>query len=144
MGGGSENDETNVLSALLSNKLKAKNSLVVYSKSEYQNIINSIGAEREVNIKYSVAGEINSYVMRKKFSHETIIDENTKVFEFKAKMDLDFNGSSSTIVALVMRGADEVRIITDLDDKKILKDDYAIVVTLDQEAEKSLETVILE
>ena len=139
-----ENDETNVLSALLSNKLKAKNSLVVYSKSEYQNIINSIGAEREVNIKYSVAGEINSYVMRKKFSHETIIDENTKVFEFKAKMDLDFNGSSSTIVALVMRGADEVRIITDLDDKKILKDDYAIVVTLDQEAEKSLETVILE
>ena len=43
-----------------------------------------------------------------------------------------------------MRGADEVRIITDLDDKKILKDDYAIVVTLDQEAEKSLETVILE
>ena len=68
----------------------------------------------------------------------------TKVFEFKAKRDLDFNGSSSTIVALVMRGADEVRIITDLDDKKILKDDYAIVVTLDQEAEKSLETVILE
>ena len=30
------------------------------------------------------------------------------------------------------------------EDKKILKDDYAIVVTLDQEAEKSLETVILE
>ena len=43
-----------------------------------------------------------------------------------------------------MRGVEEVRIITDLDDKKILKDDYAIVVTLDQEAEKSLETVILE
>ena len=53
-------------------------------------------------------------------------------------------GSSSTIIALVMRGAKEVRIITELDDKKILKDDYAIVVTLDQEAEKSLETVILE
>ncbi|MBT4634421.1 hypothetical protein HOB96_03135, partial [bacterium] len=38
-----DDDEINVLSALLSNKLKAKNSLVVYSKSEYQNVINSIG-----------------------------------------------------------------------------------------------------
>ena len=61
---------------------------MVYSKSKSQNVINSIGAEREINTKFSVSGEINSYLMRKSYSHETIVDENTKIFEFKAKEDL--------------------------------------------------------
>ena len=140
-----EDDEINVLSALLSNKLKAKNSLVVYSKSEYQNIINSIGAEREVNVKYSVVGEINSYIMRKKFAHETIIDEHTKIFEFKSSRDISLKDELDSIVlALIIRGSDSVEYITDLDDRKIKKDDYAIVVTLNQDAEKKLESIILE
>ena len=140
-----DDDEINVLSALLSNKLKAKNSLVVYSKSEYQNIINSIGAEREVNVKYSVAGEINSYIMRKKFAHETIIDENTKVFEFKSKRNISLKDETENIVlALLIRGKENNNFVTDLDDRLIAEDDYAIVVTLDQDSEKRLESLILE
>ena len=140
-----DDDEINVLSALLSNKLKAKNSLVVYSKSEYQNIINSIGAEREENVKYSVAGEINSYIMRKKFAHETIIDENTKVFEFKSKRNISLKDETENIVlALLIRGKENNNFVTDLDDRLIAEDDYAIVVTLDQDSEKRLESLILE
>jgi len=140
-----EDDEINVLSALLSNQLKAKNSLVVYSKSEYQNIINSIGAEREINIKYSVAGEINSYIMRKKFAHETIIDEDTKIFEFRSKRAISLKDEPENIIlAMIIRGEELDSFITDLDDRVISENDYAIVVTLDQDAEKRLESLILE
>jgi trk system potassium uptake protein len=140
-----DDDEINVLSALLSNKLKAKNSLVVYSKSEYQNVINSIGAEREINTKYSISGEINSYIMRKSYSHETIVDENTKIFEFKAKEDLEVEKISSDIsLAFVIRNTKDGSLILDPEDGIAIKGDYVIAVTLNSDAEKSLESKILK
>ncbi|MBT3795045.1 hypothetical protein HOG00_01055 [bacterium] len=140
-----DDDEINVLSALLSNKLKAKNSLVVYSKSEYQNVINSIGAEREINTKYSISGEINSYIMRKSYSHETIVDENTKIFEFKAKEDLAVEKISSDIsLAFVIRNTKDGSLILDPEDGIAIKGDYVIAVTLNSDAEKSLESKILK
>ena len=140
-----DDDEINVLSALLSNKLKAKNSLVVYSKSEYQNAINSIGAEREINTKYSISGEINSYIMRKSYSHETIVDENTKIFEFKAKEDLAVEKISSDIsLAFVIRNTKDGSLILDPEDGIAIKGDYVIAVTLNSDAEKSLESKILK
>ena len=140
-----DDDEINVLSALLSNKLKAKNSLVVYSKSEYQNVINFIGAEREINTKFSVSGEINSYLMRKSYSHETIVDENTKIFEFKAKEDLAVEKIYEDIsLAFVLREKDDETLILDPDEGKVLKGDYVIAVTLSSDAEKALESKILE
>lgn len=139
-----DDDEINVLSALLSNKLKAKNSLVVYSKSEYQNVINSIGAEREINTKFSISGEINSYLMRKQYSHETIVDENTKIFEFEAKEELDIKNISDDIsLAFILRETQNGRIIIDPEDDKIAKGDYVIAVTLNSQAEKDLESKIL-
>ena len=139
-----DDDEINVLSALLSNKLKAKNSLVVYSKSEYQNVINSIGAEREINTKFSISGEINSYLMRKQYSHETIVDENTKIFEFEAKEELDIKNISDDIsLAFILRETQNGRVIIDPEDDKIAKGDYVIAVTLNSQAEKDLESKIL-
>ena len=139
-----DDDEINVLSALLSNKLKARNSLVVYSKSEYQNVINSIGAEREINTKFSISGEINSYLMRKQYSHETIVDENTKIFEFEAKEELDIKNISDDIsLAFILRETQNGRIIIDPEDDKIAKGDYVIAVTLNSQAEKDLESKIL-
>ena len=83
--------------------------------------------------------------MRKKFAHETIIDEDTKIFEFKSSRDISLKDELDSIVlALIIRGSDSVEYITDLDDRKIKKDDYAIVVTLNQDAEKKLESIILE
>jgi Trk K+ transport system NAD-binding subunit len=138
-------DENNVLSALLSNNLKAKNSLVVYSKSEYQNVINSIGAEREINTKYTVAGEINSYIMRKDVSHETIVDENTKIFEFRPEEDIDIESISTNIVlAFVIRGDDSPLYISNPEDGVAKKGDYVIAVTLDSDAERDLESKILK
>ena len=138
-------DENNVLSALLSNNLKAKNSLVVYSKSEYQNVINSIGAEREINTKYTVAGEINSYIMRKDVSHETIVDENTKIFEFRPEEDIDVESISTNIVlAFVIRGDDSPLYISNPEDGVAKKGDYVIAVTLDSDAERDLESKILK
>jgi len=140
-----DDDENNVLSALLSNKLKAKNSLVVYSKSEYQNVINSIGAEREINTKYTVAGEINSYIIRKDVSHETIVDENTKIFEFRPEEDIDIEGISKNIVlAFVIRGDDSPLYISNPEDGLVKKGDYVIAVTLDSNAERDLESKILK
>jgi trk system potassium uptake protein TrkA len=140
-----DDDENNVLSALLSNNLKAKNSLVVYSKSEYQNVINSIGAEREINTKYTVAGEINSYIMRKDVSHETIVDENTKIFEFRPEEDIDIESISTNIVlAFVIRGDDSPLYISNPEDGVAKKGDYVIAVTLDSDAERDLESKILK
>ncbi len=140
-----DDDENNVLSALLSNKLKAKNSLVVYSKSEYQNVINSIGAEREINTKYTVAGEINSYIIRKDVSHETIVDENTKIFEFRPEEDIDIEGISKNIVlAFVIRGDNSPLYISNPEDGLVKKGDYVIAVTLDSNAERDLESKILK
>ena len=140
-----DDDEINVLSALLSNKLKAKNSLVVYSKSEYQNVINSIGAEREINTKYSISGEINSYIMRKNYSHETIVDEDTKIFEFEAQEDLNIEGISSNIsLAFVIRNNELKDLVCDPEKGIAKKGDYVICVTLNSEAEKDLESKILK
>ena len=140
-----DDDEINVLSALLSNKLKAKNSLVVYSKSEYQNVINSIGAEREINTKFSISGEINSYLMRKKYSHETIVDENTKIFEFEAKEDLSVEKISENIsLAFVIRDSKEGSQILDPENGIAIKGDYVVAVTLSSDAETDLESKILE
>ena len=140
-----DDDEINVLSALLSNKLKAKNSLVVYSKSEYQNVINSIGAEREINTKYSISGEINSYIMRKNYSHETIVDEDTKIFEFEAQEDLNIEGISSNIsLAFVIRNNELKDLVCDPEKGIAKKGDYVICVTLNPDAEKDLESKILK
>ena len=140
-----DNDEINVLSALLSNKLKAKNSLVVYSKSEYQNVINRIGVEREINTKYSVSGEINSYIMRKGFSHETIVDENTKIFEFECHEDIDIEAISENIsLGFIIREDNPPKYISNPEDGIVKKGDYAIVVTLDADAERNLESKILK
>jgi hypothetical protein len=83
--------------------------------------------------------------MRKKFAHETIIDENTKVFEFKSKRNISLKDETENIVlALLIRGKENNNFVTDLDDRLIAEDDYAIVVTLDQDSEKRLESLILE
>ncbi len=143
-------DEINVLSALLSSKLKAKNSLVVYSKSEYQNVINSIGAEREINTKFTVAGEVCTYIittgkMGKKGFHETIVDENTKIFEFKCEEDLKVEKIAENIsLAFIIRDGKEVTYITDPDEDMAQKGDLVIAVTLDAESESSLESKILK
>lgn len=139
-----DDDEINVLSALLSNKLKAKNSLVVYSKSEYQNVINSIGAEREINTKFSISGEINSYLMRKSYSHETIVDENTKIFEFEAKENLAVENITENIsLAFIIRATNNGSAIIDPEDGIAMKGDYVIAVTLSPDAETDLESKIL-
>ena len=140
-----DDDEINVLSALLSSKLKAKNSLVVYSKSEYQDVINSIGAEREINTKYSVSGEINSYIMRKSFSHETIIDENTKIFEFECHEDINIEAISENIsLAFIIRKDNPPQYISNPEKGIAKKGDYVVVVTLDADAERNLESKILK
>ena len=117
----------------------------IYSNSEYQNVINSIGADREINTKFSVSGDINSYLMRKSYSHETIVDENTKIFEFKAKEDLAVEKIYEDIsLAFVLREKDDETLILDPDEGKVLKGDYVIAVTLSSDAEKALESKILE
>ena len=92
-----------------------------------------------------MAGEINSYIMRKKFAHETIIDEDTKIFEFRSKRPISLKDEPENIIlAMIIRGEELDSFITDLDDRVISENDYAIVVTLDQDAEKRLESLILE
>ena len=46
------------------------------------------------------------------------------------------------MLALLIRGKENNNFVTDLDDRLIAEDDYAIVVTLDQDSEKRLESLI--
>ena len=83
--------------------------------------------------------------MRKSYSHETIVDENTKIFEFKAKEDLAVEKISSDIsLAFVIRNTKDGSLILDPEDGIAIKGDYVIAVTLNSDAEKSLESKILK
>tara|TARA_B100000131_G_scaffold249891_1_gene243213 strand:- start:435 stop:1817 length:1383 start_codon:yes stop_codon:yes gene_type:complete len=143
-------DEINVLSALLSSKLKARNSLVVYSKSEYQNVINSIGAEREINTKFTVAGEVCTYIittgkMGKKGFHETIVDANTKIFEFRCEEDVNVEEIAENIsLAFTIKEGEETQYLTNPKEGMAQKGDLVIAVTLDAKSESSLESKILK
>ena len=135
---------------MLSSKLKARNSLVVYSKSEYQNVINSIGAEREINTKFTVAGEVCTYIittgkMGKKGFHETIVDANTKIFEFRCEEDISVEEIAENIsLAFTIKEGEETQYLTNPKEGMAQKGDLVIAVTLDAKSESSLESKILK
>ena len=83
--------------------------------------------------------------MGKKGFHETIVDENTKIFEFKCEEDLKVEKIAENIsLAFIIRDGKEVTYITDPDDDMAQKGDLVIAVTLDAESESSLESKILK
>jgi hypothetical protein len=83
--------------------------------------------------------------MRKNYSHETIVDEDTKIFEFEAQEDLNIEGISNNIsLAFVIRNNESKDLVCDPEKGIAKKGDYVICVTLNPDAEKDLESKILK
>ena len=83
--------------------------------------------------------------MRKSFSHETIIDENTKIFEFECHEDINIEAISENLsLAFIIRKDNPPQYISNPEKGIAKKGDYVVVVTLDADAERNLESKILK
>lgn len=76
-------DENNVLSALLAKNLGAKKTVVLYGKSDYIGVIESIGVDRAISVRLATANEILSYLHLRGVAHVALVEEGkAEVLEF--------------------------------------------------------------
>ncbi len=76
-------DENNVLSALLAKSLGAKKSIVLYTKADYINVIESIGVSRALSVRLATANEILSFLHLGGVAHVVLVEEGkAEVLEF--------------------------------------------------------------
>ncbi|HEX3037156.1 MAG TPA: Trk system potassium transporter TrkA [Thermodesulfobacteriota bacterium] len=110
-------DENNVLSALLAKNLGAKKAAVLYTKSDYIDVIEAIGVDRAVSVRLSIANEILSLLHIGGVAHVALVEEGkAEVLEFEIKREtkivnvplreVDF--PRGAIVGIVARGNDVI------------------------------------
>jgi len=105
-------DENNVLSALLAKNLGAKKTTVLYTKPDYIDVLESIGVDRAISVRLSVANEILSLLHIGGVAHVALVEEGrAEVLEFDIteKMGIlgipfrDANFPDGAIVGIVVR-----------------------------------------
>lgn len=110
-------DENNVLSALLAKGLGTKKAAVLYTKSDYIDVIEAIGVDRAVSVRLSIANEILSLLHIGGVAHVALVEEGkAEVLEFEIKREtkivniplreVDF--PQGAIVGIVARGNDVI------------------------------------
>lgn len=86
-------DENNVLSALLAGNLGVGKTIVLYTKSDYINVIESIGVHRALSVRIVTANEILSFLKLRGVEHVALVEEGkAEVLEFVMTKDTKLLG----------------------------------------------------
>ncbi|KRT66574.1 MAG: potassium transporter peripheral membrane component [Candidatus Dadabacteria bacterium CSP1-2] len=110
-------DENNVLSALLAKNLGTKRNIVLYTKSDYINVIESIGVDRAISMRLVTANEILSCLHLGGVTHVALLEEGkAEVLEFELTKNTKILGTplkeadfpTGAIVGIVVRGNDVI------------------------------------
>ena len=138
----SDEDNFNVLSAVIAKELGATRTIVQLKMSDYMSVSNSIGIDQSISPRLLAAGSILRYFHSKNvLSLRLIGDTNAQVMEIMAPseseildiplMDLDF--PVNAILGTIVRGDD---VIIPRGNDVILAGDKLIVITLPQACKK--------
>jgi trk system potassium uptake protein TrkA len=129
-------DENNVFSALLAKNIGAKRVMVLYTKSDYIDVIEAIGVDRAISVRLAIANEILSLLRLGGVAHVALVEEGkAEVLEFEITKKTKILGSSlqeagfpsGAIVGIVVRGND---VIIPRGDYKPLVGDRLVVFAL--------------
>jgi trk system potassium uptake protein TrkA len=140
-------DENNVFSALLAKNLGAKRVMVLYTKSDYIDVIEAIGVDRAISVRLAIANEILSLLRLGGVAHVALVEEGrAEVLEFEITRKTKILGSSlqeagfpsGAIVGIVLRGND---IIIPRGDYKPVVGDRLVVFAL-PDAVKNVEKTL--
>ncbi|MGH7806535.1 MAG: Trk system potassium transporter TrkA, partial [Thermodesulfobacteriota bacterium] len=140
-------DENNVFSALLAKNLGAKRVMVLYTKSDYIDVIEAIGVDRAISVRLAIANEILSLLRLGGVAHVALVEEGrAEVLEFEITKKAKILGSSlheagfpsGAIVGIVVRGDD---VIIPRGDYKPLVGDRLVVFAL-PDAVKNVEKTL--
>ncbi|MBI2486878.1 MAG: Trk system potassium transporter TrkA [Deltaproteobacteria bacterium] len=140
-------DENNVFSALLAKNIGAKRVMVLYTKSDYIDVIEAIGVDRAISVRLAIANEILSLLRLGGVAHVALVEEGkAEVLEFEITKDTKILGSplqkagfpSGAIVGIAVRGND---VIIPRGDYKPLVGDRLVVFAL-PDAIKNVEKIL--
>lgn len=110
-------DENNMLSALLAKSLGAEKTIVLYTKGDYINVIESIGVDRALSVRLATANEILSFLKLKGVAHVALVEEGkAEVLEFVISKNTKILGQplkdcgfpKGAIVGIVLAGSEVV------------------------------------
>ena len=131
-----DDEEANILSALLAKQLGAKKSISLVNKVDYANLVPNIGIDGVMNPRHATIGKILHFIRKGKVISATpLLDEKAEAVEFIALETSDITNKplknikfpKGTIIGAIIRN-DKVTIPGG--DFVILPDDRVILVTL--------------
>jgi trk system potassium uptake protein TrkA len=143
----SNNDELNIMAALLAKKLGAKKTVAVVNKTDYINIAHSLGIQAALSPRLLTASTILRYVRRGDIQSLTTVSEGkAEIIEGRIGNTSPLIGKTlevaqpkASLIGAIIRG-EEVIIPSGSD--KILKGDKVIIFTL-KESIREVEKILL-
>ncbi len=129
-------EEANILGALLAKQLGAKRALCLINKVDYTHLIPIIGIDGVMNPRQATVGKILHFIRKGEIISSTpLSDEKAEAVEFIALETSEITGKplrkikfpKGTIIGAVLR---EDRVIIPMGDTVILPGDHVILVTL--------------
>ncbi|MBN2283616.1 MAG: Trk system potassium transporter TrkA [Deltaproteobacteria bacterium] len=131
-----DDEEANVLGALLAKQLGAKKSICLINKIDYSNIVERVGIDGVMNPRHATIGKILHFIRKGKIISATPLrDEKAEAVEFIAletseitnRPLKDINFPKGTIIGAVLR---DNQVIIPWGETIILPGDHVILVTL--------------
>ena len=147
-----DDEEANILGALLAKRLGAKKSIALINRVEYMPLVSTVGIDGVINPRHAAVSKILNYIRKGKIVSATPLhDERVEAYEVIALETADITDRPikdikfppGTIVGAIIRNDD---IIIPDGETVIRPDDHAIIFTLRstvQKLEKML-TVMLD
>jgi len=131
-----DDEEANILSALLAKQLGAKKAISLINRIDYTHLVSNVGIDGVMNPRHATIGKILHFIRKGKVISATpLLDEKTEAVEFIALETSDITNKplkdmkfpKGTIIGAIIRD-DKVTIPGG--DSVILPDDRVILVTL--------------